>query len=138
MLVVAQFGAIAVLLLPFGRAGNLGLGLGLATAGLAWLGWTVTFNRPGNFHIRPESCPGARLITAGPYRWVRHPMYTGVLVAGSGAVVAGPAMWRGLAWLALAGVLMAKARLEEAALRRQFAEYDAYCQGRSFLVPGLW
>jgi protein-S-isoprenylcysteine O-methyltransferase Ste14 len=137
-LVLAQFAAIAILLLPVGRRGLVGLGLMLAGLGLGWLAWTVRHNRLGNFNIRPESKPGATLITAGPYRWVRHPMYTGVLVAGLGAVAAGPSAWRVAAWLGLFGVLIAKARLEEAALRRQFVDYEGYRRNRSFLLPGVW
>jgi protein-S-isoprenylcysteine O-methyltransferase Ste14 len=137
-LVLAQFAAIAILLLPVGRRGQFGLGLLLAGLGLGWLAWTARHNRLGNFNIRPESKPGAILITTGPYRWARHPMYTGVLVAGMGAVVAGPSAWRVAAWFGLFGVLIAKARLEETALRRQFVDYEGYRRDRSFLFPGVW
>jgi protein-S-isoprenylcysteine O-methyltransferase Ste14 len=65
-------------------------------------------------------------------------MYTGVLVAGMGAVVAGPSAWRVAAWFGLFVVLIAKARLEETALRRQFVDYEGYRRDRSFLLPGVW
>jgi protein-S-isoprenylcysteine O-methyltransferase Ste14 len=137
-LVLAQFSAIAVLLVPSGPRGVPDLGFLLAALGLGWLVWTARHNRIGNFNLRPVAKPGATLITSGPYRWVRHPMYTGVLVAATGPVVAGPAVWRGAAWVALAAVLIAKARLEEAELRRQFPAYEGYRRSRSFLVPGVW
>jgi protein-S-isoprenylcysteine O-methyltransferase Ste14 len=138
VLVTLQMAAIFVLLLPGGGRGSVLGGGGIMAAGLGWLAWAVKHNRPGNFNIRPESRAGALLITSGPYRLVRHPMYTGVLLFGVGVVVLSPTLWRMAAWLALLAVLIAKAKIEEAALRRQFADYEAYGRGRRFLVPGVW
>ena len=42
--------------------------------------WTLAWNRPGNFNIRPEPKAGGQLVTGGPYRLMRHPMYTAVLL----------------------------------------------------------
>ncbi len=138
LLVAAQFAAFGVLLLPLRPAGHFAIGGGLIGLGLGWVAWTVRHNRPGNFNIRPESRVGARLICSGPYRWVRHPMYLGSLVAAGGVVVIGPLAVKGSAWLVLLVVLITKARLEEAALRRQFSDYEIFQRGRRFLVPGIW
>ncbi len=138
LLVVLQFAAIATVLSPAGRPGALRTGVMISLAGVAWVGWTVRFNRWGNFNIRPEPRSGARLITEGPYRRVRHPMYLGSLVIGFGACVAGPQVWRFAAWAVLAGVLIAKARREERGLLKQFPGYESYRRSRAFLIPGLW
>lgn len=138
ILVVLQFAAFAVLLLPRGDAACWRTGLGVAAAGLAWVVWTVGFNRWGNFNVRPEPRAGARLVTNGPYRWVRHPMYLGSLVIAAGACVAGPQPWRFTAWVLLAMVLVAKARREERGLLEQFSDYADYRRGRAFLIPGIW
>jgi protein-S-isoprenylcysteine O-methyltransferase Ste14 len=79
------------------------------------------------------------LIRSGPYRLVRHPIYTGLLTMYVGtAVVSGT-------WLAILGVAMAifayirKLRLEEAKLSIEFgAEYDAYRHASWALVPGVF
>lgn len=80
-----------------------------------------------------------QLIRSGPYRFLRHPIYTGLL-----AMYAGPALVTG-EWLALIGFAMAalaywrKIRLEEAALETAFGpEYAAYRQDTWALVPGLF
>lgn len=89
-LVALQFAALAVLASGFLR-GAPGLpGIALVAAG-ALLGlWAIGVNRPGNFNVRPVPRPGATLVTTGPYRFVRHPMYSSLLLAGLGGVAAAP------------------------------------------------
>lgn len=79
----------------------------------------------------------ARLRTSGPYAWVRHPIYTGLLVATAGAVLASGRIARLIAWLLLVLLLWAKARWEERRLRTRFPDYASYaaCTGR--LLPRL-
>ncbi len=79
-----------------------------------------------------------RLVTTGPYRYVRHPIYSAALVFFAGFVALWPSWWKAAAWVVLATVCVAKGRLEEAALVARFPDYDAYRRGRRFLVPGLW
>jgi len=80
-----------------------------------------------------------QLIRSGPYRLLRHPIYTGLL-----AMYIGPAIVTG-EWHALIGVAMAafaywrKIRLEEATLEVAFGpDYEAYRRGTWALVPGLF
>jgi protein-S-isoprenylcysteine O-methyltransferase Ste14 len=82
---------------------------------------------------------GHRLIRSGPYRKLRHPIYTGLLT-----MYAGTALVMGT-WLALAGVALAivayarKIRLEEENLRAAFgAEYEAYRRESWALAPGIF
>jgi protein-S-isoprenylcysteine O-methyltransferase Ste14 len=76
------------------------------------------------------------LITSGPYALVRHPIYTGLLLAFIGSAVARDE-WRGLIAVALVfGALWYKLRLEEKWMRAQFGEsYEAYSRRVSALVP---
>jgi protein-S-isoprenylcysteine O-methyltransferase Ste14 len=76
------------------------------------------------------------LITSGPYALVRHPIYTGLLLAFIGSAVA-RGEWRGLIAVALVfGALWQKLRLEEKWMRAQFGEsYEAYSRRVAALVP---
>lgn len=141
VLVVLQFGLIALLvvamrwpLLP--RAWPLTLFL-LAMAVVLGL-WTLGYNRWGNFNIRPELRSGARLVTGGPYRWIRHPMYASVLLGMGALVYADPRPWRVMLLVALLLVLMTKAAREEAYLRAAFPEYSAYASRTWRLVPFVY
>jgi len=97
--------------------------------------WTLGFNRWGNFNIRPELRSNARLVTGGPYRWIRHPMYASVLLAVVGVVYADPRLWRIALLIALVIVLMLKAAREEDYLRAAFPEYAAYAARTWRLIP---
>jgi protein-S-isoprenylcysteine O-methyltransferase Ste14 len=80
-----------------------------------------------------------RLVVSGPYRYVRHPVYLGMLAATVGVVVALWSLW-GLALVVFA-VLPAtlwRARREEAALARKFGrEWEAYTARTPALLPWL-
>jgi hypothetical protein len=76
------------------------------------------------------------LITTGPYAFVRHPIYTGLLVGILGSAIA-VGEWRGLLAVILAiAALWPKLRLEEKWLRAEFGEpYEAYSRKVSALLP---
>jgi protein-S-isoprenylcysteine O-methyltransferase Ste14 len=76
------------------------------------------------------------LITRGPYAIVRHPIYTGLLLAFIGSAIA-RGEWRGVLAVALAlASLWRKLRFEERWMREQFGEtYEAYSRRVRALVP---
>ena len=78
------------------------------------------------------------LVTSGPYRLVRHPIYSGILVAGVGTAVA--LSWQWLIVVALAGLYFVySATVEERYLTEQFPEsYPAYKQSTKMLVPFIF
>ena len=79
-----------------------------------------------------------RLIRSGPYRFVRHPIYTAMLGMFAGTAVVSGQLHAALG-LAMAGfAYWRKIRLEEANLRKAFGpEYDAYRRATGSLVPKL-
>jgi protein-S-isoprenylcysteine O-methyltransferase Ste14 len=137
LLVVLQFGLLAVMAWRAwmsAHAFHPGTVCLLAVAG-ALAAWSLSANRPGNFNIRPTLRPGATLITAGPYRWIRHPMYTSVLTAAAAAAAASRGTFDAVLWLALLAVLWAKSGIEETALLARFPDYRDYMTRTRRLLP---
>ncbi|HXF45374.1 MAG TPA: isoprenylcysteine carboxylmethyltransferase family protein [Burkholderiaceae bacterium] len=139
-LVGAQFGLAALLLFttrPSPAPLPLGLAAALLAASVAVGMAALAVNRPGNFNVRPEPKAGARLITHGIYRRIRHPMYTAFLLLTLAAVAADARAWRGAVWLALAAVLYAKARREERYLLQRHPGYAEYLRNTKRFLPGI-
>ena len=138
LLVAAQFALLAWLIWPL-TPQRWSLPALVLVAGAAGLGlWTLAHNRPGNFNIRPEPKASGRLVTSGPYRYVRNPMYCAVLLFAAALVAAYADMWKIACWLALALVLGAKAMLEERGLRAQHAGYAEYAKRVRRFIPGVF
>lgn len=100
--------------------------------------WALASMRLRHLRIVPEVHPEGRLVAHGPYRWIRHPMYTSVLLVSAGMVLADPQPLRIAAGLGLAAVLVLKLLHEEKLLHRAFPEYAAYCATTQRLVPWVW
>jgi protein-S-isoprenylcysteine O-methyltransferase Ste14 len=114
------------------------LGLGLVVGGVAFSLWAVaTLGRHYDLVIEIHS--DHQLVRGGPYRWARHPVYTGLIVHFLGACLATGNL------LLVAGTLLVtipafllRARTEEALLRERFgAEYDRYAKQVGMLAPFL-
>jgi protein-S-isoprenylcysteine O-methyltransferase Ste14 len=84
--------------------------------------------------------PGQPVVTSGPYRWVRHPSYTGALLIFGGFGLALANALSLLVLVVLPGLAyLRRIRVEEAELESVLGErYLAYARGRARLVPSLW
>jgi len=109
----------------------------LAISSMVLFVWTLVHNRLGNFNIRPTPKSWGVLITTGPYRLIRHPMYTSVMLgAASLALMADPLLgWS--AWTALALVLLVKSILEERWLREAHPAYSSYIIESKRFIPWI-
>jgi protein-S-isoprenylcysteine O-methyltransferase Ste14 len=84
------------------------------------------------FGILPEA---RGLVTRGPYRLVRHPVYLGELGVCAGLVIGAPTAWNlGCAAVILAAQIV-RMGLEERALEAEFPEYAAYASRTARIVP---
>jgi len=120
--------------LPVQLAGLLGFlaGLGLGT-------WAAAANPFFTPEVRLQGDRGQRVITAGPYRLVRHPGYAGGILFMLLSGVALGSWWSILPMLAVIAALLRRTALEDRLLRRGLPGYTDYAGTVRFrLVPGVW
>lgn len=106
----------------------------LLLAGLAFAIGSVAF-LGRCFGILPDV---RGLVTRGPYRLVRHPLYLGELTAVLGVVLGSRSpVWAGLTWLGCVGLQLVRTGYEERNIRAEFPEYEEYAARTKRLIPGL-
>jgi len=110
----------------------------LAGTSVALAAWTLLHNRLGNFNIHPTPKVHGILVTTGPYRWIRHPMYTSVLLGGAALACSSGLLIGWVAWSALAIVLFKKSRLEERWMCEKHPGYAAYMLRSKRILPWLF
>ena len=115
------------------------IGLVLMSAGIAIRQWSVALlGRFFTVDVRVH--PGQTVVEGGPYRWVRHPSYTGLIITFLGLGLA-LGNWAALAVLAVvptAGLVL-RIHSEERALLAGLGEpYRRFAATRAHLFPGLW
>jgi protein-S-isoprenylcysteine O-methyltransferase Ste14 len=113
------------------------VGAACVVFGLAFSVW-ARVHLAGNWSGTITLKEGHELIRTGPYRWVRHPIYTGVVLALLGTALAG-ARWSGLLGAGLmTGALIRKLSLEERWPAALFPEYAAYKAAVPALIPFIF
>ena len=142
LFVAAQFAVLGVIVLA--PAGDLPwrgnpltefAGQVLFLAGLSVVVWSgVVLGRSLTAHPKPNA--RAELRTAGPYRFARHPIYSGLISLAVGAAFAGASWVHIVAAVALFAILTAKSRFEETLLVERFGDdYRAYSRTVGRFVP---
>ena len=114
------------------------VGLALTVAGLAFAVWARFFlgrNWSAGVQVKDDH----QLVRRGPYRFVRHPIYTGILVAFLGTTLAQDQWRSALALVLMLAGLLYKLRVEERFMTETFGEaYRDYRRQTKALVPFVY
>ncbi|WP_437601176.1 isoprenylcysteine carboxylmethyltransferase family protein [Sorangium sp. So ce590] len=103
-------------------------GLALAVTSIGWLG--------KSFSLMPEA---RRLVTGGPYRLVRHPVYLATVIQGAGLILLYPSIAALLIYTVEVVLQIIRMGYEERVLRDTFPEYDDYARRTSArLIPRVY
>ncbi len=138
MLVGVQLACIGVILISGPWVARHAVFFTLELSGILLGTWAILTMKLKNVNAFPEVRPGSRLVTGGPYRWIRHPMYTALLLIMLALVGESFSYWRGLCWLLLSADLVAKLFREETLLQEVFDDYQAYRSRTWRLVPWIF
>lgn len=101
--------------------------------------WVGVVNTYASVVVRIQEDRGHYVIRKGPYRWVRHPMYVGMILMGISIPLALGSWWALCPGLALSVVFVLRTAQEDAVLMRDLAGYAEYAQQvRYRLFPYIW
>ena len=124
---------------PGGLVWPVAAGLVLIASGIVLRIWSIaTLGRFFQYQIKVQ--PGHRVVTAGPYRYVRHPSYSGIALVLIGIALACDDVLSLVAVVILGGVgLAVRIRAEERQLTQALgADYEHFAAEHKRLVPGVW
>lgn len=101
--------------------------------------WAMAVNRFFSPVVRHQTDRGHVVITGGPYRFIRHPGYAGVLLSAfSGGIVLG-SWWSWLPLIPVLAILWMRIRMEDRFLHEVLEGYSEYSgRVRYRLCPGVW
>lgn len=136
--VLIQFTSLSVLIAttPFSKAEPVS-GLFIVSGIILGI-WALAVMRRSRFRILPEPYADAILVTRGPYRYIRHPMYSALILLSMGLLLIHLNSIRLLMAGLLFLVLHLKISREEHLLRRKFSSYSEYCRTTKRLFPLIY
>jgi protein-S-isoprenylcysteine O-methyltransferase Ste14 len=113
------------------------IGAALCVAGLAFAVWArvhlgKNWGMPMSLKEQPE------LITSGPYRLVRHPIYSGILLAMLGSALVGGAIWLLIAVIFGCYFIYAAKKEQHIMLKEFPDQYSAYMKRSKMLIPWIF
>jgi protein-S-isoprenylcysteine O-methyltransferase Ste14 len=113
--------------------------LGIYAAGMGLSLWASAANRFFSPVVRIQAERGHHVVVAGPYRYIRHPGYTGLMVASLCGGVALGSWWSLVPLVPFVGMFLWRTAMEDRFLRAGLEGYLGYAERvRYRLVPGLW
>jgi protein-S-isoprenylcysteine O-methyltransferase Ste14 len=113
------------------------VGLILLVVSLAIASWVLATNAYAARVVRLQE--GQRVVTTGPYRFVRHPMYSGTLLAWVAAALSLGSWWMFVPAALGIALFVWRTYWEDATLQEKLPGYREYArQTRYRLLPGVW
>ena len=100
--------------------------------------WAIFAADPRKVNVRPRPHPRGELVTTGPFRLIRHPMYTAQLLVTLAWAINEMSQCLWLLWVFYVAVIVVKLQYEEGHLQKQFPDYQAYRKKTKRLIPFIF
>jgi protein-S-isoprenylcysteine O-methyltransferase Ste14 len=101
--------------------------------------WAMATNTFLSTVVRIQDDRGHHVITTGPYRYVRHPMYAAILIMWPSIALLLGSWWALLPALVIDIIFVIRTRLEDRTLQAELPGYVDYTQHTRYrLIPGIW
>ncbi len=107
--------------------------------GYAFSTWAIIVNAYFSSVVRIQTDRGQTVVTSGPYQYVRHPGYSGALVAWLASPILLGAIWSFIPTVIVVALYIVRTALEDKTLQNELPGYTEYTQRVHFrLLPGVW
>ena len=114
-------------------------GVLLLLVGSALTTWSMVVNRHAEGTVRIQRERGHAVVTSGPYRIVRHPIYVGTALGLLAVALVAGSAWAILPLILIVMLFVWRTAMEDRALRQELAGYEDYAKATPYrLVPGFW
>jgi protein-S-isoprenylcysteine O-methyltransferase Ste14 len=114
-------------------------GAAILGSGMALIAWTLAVNRHAETTVRIQTDRGHAVVSAGPYRFVRHPMYVGLILTYLAAPLILGSLWSLAVGCVIVGLVVWRTAMEDRTLRRELAGYEEFASRTQYrLAPGVW
>lgn len=139
ILVGVQFGTLAILfftgtVIPTNFASLILILFGIMLGSYS----VVIMRRKSKLQALPDLAQNAKLITSGPYKYVRHPMYSGLILVSLGFLFNYFSVVRLAVFLLFLADIYIKMNYEEKLLEKHFEEYKAYKKKTKRIIPFIY
>lgn len=116
-----------------------GVGLALNLMGMGLFLWAIKVNRFFSSVVRIQRDRGHTVCNTGPYGWVRHPGYVGMILGTLGIPLLLMSAWSAIPALLFVLLMILRTHREDTVLRAELPGYREYCQSTHYrLVRGVW
>jgi len=118
---------------------NLPLGIILYLLSFLFVLWSMVANRHFEPNVRLQKDRNHRVISDGPYRYVRHPGYIGFILGSFGSVLIIGSVVGLMSAVISSLLIIIRTKLEDETLQNELSGYSDYVRKvRSRLIPGIW
>ncbi len=100
--------------------------------------WAMYVMKPGNFNVVPYPVETGVMVTHGPYRVIRHPMYTSIFIFALALLTGQFDYYKIIISVILVADLIVKMIFEESLLCKSYPEYKSYMMKTKRVIPFVW
>ncbi len=138
MLVFFQFAGIIIIVFTGSLfAKNIFL-LSIEICGIILAIWSLLSMKLNNLNVYPDIKQKAKLVKSGPYKLIRHPMYTSIIVSILPLVIDQFTIFRLVVYIVMLIDLIVKLNYEENMLKSHFENYEDYCKKTYRIIPFVY